>query len=254
MSRMTTSLERARRCLLDKRLQGMLLLLLCFILLLLQYSISWGLLCVCELLLFSYAPKRRAVVDVALAVLPGLVFATYFLYAVVQGTQGMNGDVLSDMFFSLVAVALLFHQRYAQRGSEALEMHQAQRQDAPGCSRGCCACCSCCGILVGISLTSQVVGMLVYLASSPRPAYSSTSIAYWCMGGPNESLVVLEPGYMASAGTLYFVQQALSLHTRVCIYDQVGVGFSSGHSPSFRSDAAAMKDPDHDGWPSTPTE
>ena len=84
--------------------------------------------------------------------------------------------------------------------------------------------------------------MLMYLATVPRPEYTETAIAYWCLGEPNKSLVVLEPGYLASPGTLYFVQHELA-KTIHCIYDPVGTGFSGGHAPNFRSDAAAMKEP-----------
>ncbi|CAJ1407142.1 unnamed protein product [Effrenium voratum] len=226
----------------DMRLQGLVLAVLCLLMLLLQCSISWALLCICELLLFHYIPRRRNWVDVVLGAFPCLVVAVYVIFAIVQGLPGLNGDILSDLFFAAVAVALLVCQR--RKTLESLPVLPAgpQTQAAEGDDRCFCRFWGCCGVLLGISLTAQVLGMLVYLANSSRPAYTESGIAYWCQGEPNASLVVLEPGYLASPGSLYFVQQALAQTTRACTYDPVGTGFSAGHASGFRSDAVAMKD------------
>ena len=234
--------SKARGWLQDMRVQGLVLLALALVLLLLQCSISWALLCLCELVLFRFVPQRRAWVDMALVVLPCILFLAYLLFASVQG--GINGDVAADMFFMVVAVALVVSQRYATQKEEVLELPQGQEVPRrPSNSQCCCACCSCCGVLLCISLLAQAVGMMVYLANTPRPSYTATSIAYWCEGEPNNSLVVLEPGYLASPGSLFHVQKVLSQSTRVCTYDPVGTGFSDGHNPSFQTDALAMKDP-----------
>eukprot|EP00913_Durusdinium_trenchii_P009993 g9379.t1 len=67
-------------------------------------------------------------------------------------------------------------------------------------------------------------------------------VAYWCLGEPNSSIIVLEPGYMSVSATLFFIQQNLAKTTRVCIYDPLGVGFSDGFGMiGFKSDAMAMK-------------
>ncbi|CAE7237410.1 unc-89, partial [Symbiodinium necroappetens] len=228
----------------DWRLQALMLLALSFLLALLQYSISWGLLCLCELLLFHFVPKRRAYVDMVLLMLPCLVFITYLVYAI--ALSATDGDIFSDMFFMVVAVALWACQFFSfSTGRIDSASSAARPEDAQGSSernRCCCICCGCCGVVLGISLVGQVVGLLMYLATVPKPEYTETGIAYWCLGEPNKSLVVLEPGYLASPGTLYFVQHELAKATRACIYDPVGTGFSAGHAPSFRSDAAAMKD------------
>jgi len=201
-------------------------------------------LCLCELLLFRFVPKRRAYVDMVLLALLGLVLMTYLVFAI--ALSAIDGDMFSDMFFIVVAVALWFCQRFSfSTGRFGSVSPSARVEEAQGSSernRCCCICCGCCGVVLGISLVGQVVGMLMYLATVPRPEYTETAIAYWCLGEPNKSLVVLEPGYLASPGTLYFVQHELAKTTRVCMYDPVGTGFSGGHAPNFRSDAAAMKD------------
>ena len=193
----------------DWRAQALTLLALCCLMLLLQCSISWGLLCLCEVLLCRSMPKKRWVcVDTALVGLPCLVFISYLVFGIAQGIPGISGDLLSDMFFMVAAVVIRICQHYRPAHPDASDSDQAPAPGAKGfrlCGRCCCGGCA---VILTISLLAQSVGMLVFLGQSPRPAYTRTAIAYWCKGEPNNSLVVLEPGYLASPGTLYFVQEA----------------------------------------------
>eukprot|EP00435_Cladocopium_sp_Y103_P014701 s1291_g3.t1 len=169
-----------------------------------------------------------------------------------------GSDVIFSFFFFCLVVLQLRLKPCERCQSWFVVHHERLRHDTDteedAASHTCkssskvwCACNFCgvsMAVLLCISFLSQIIGWFIY-ASSPIPSLSDSEpyLAYWCLGEPNSSIVVLEPGFMASSGSLLLVQESMARATRVCIYDPLGMGLSQGKMANhmgFKLDAWAM--------------
>eukprot|EP00434_Breviolum_minutum_P018682 symbB.v1.2.016485.t1/scaffold1242.1/size135964/5 len=228
-------------CLLTDQRVWILFFLLCLgILWALESSVSWVLLCLGETLFFGQPRARHWRCFRLLLVV--LAIGTCLVYLVLFARHMANGDLSADLIFSVIFVCIVLLQlrlkacdscqglivsekQHLHSDSEtedvnsvnATENTSTRRHPPQGCccvrwrsrkiSKICAAGGVCSAVLLSISLISHIIGCFVYAVSIPRPSWTEgtngePSVAYWCLGEANSSIVVLEPGFpwRATAG------------------------------------------------------